>query len=105
MCFIGCWFLIWSSLLQEEEQKEEKEEEEQGRLKESVKEQKDVALEEMVAATAKEVQEREKSKTFDKDEQLSELSRALAVLASASVCAIFLQWGPDAMVGSYSRLP
>ncbi|KAG6388157.1 hypothetical protein SASPL_153356 [Salvia splendens] len=53
-------------------------------IKESVKEQKDVALEEMVDATAKEVQEREKSKTLDKDEQLSELSRALAVLASAS---------------------
>lgn len=84
---------MWSSLLQEEEEREEreeKEEEEQGKLKESIKEQKDVALEEMVDATAKEVQEREKAKTLDKDEQLSELSRALAVLASASVCAIFL---------------
>lgn len=75
-------------LLQEEE---EKEEEEQARLKESVKEQKDVALEEMVEATAKEAEEREKAKTLDKEEQLSELSRALAVLASASVLIIFLQ--------------
>ncbi|XP_042004187.1 mitochondrial proton/calcium exchanger protein-like [Salvia splendens] len=71
-------------LIKEEEEREEKEEEEQGRLKESVKEQKDVALEEMVDATAKEVQERDKAKSLDKDEQLSELSRALAVLASAS---------------------
>ncbi|KAH6812638.1 LETM1-like protein [Perilla frutescens var. frutescens] len=54
------------------------------RLKESVKEQKDVALEEMVEATAKEAEEREKAKTLDKEEQLCELSRALAVLASAS---------------------
>ncbi|KAL1552158.1 mitochondrial proton/calcium exchanger protein-like [Salvia divinorum] len=71
-------------LIKEEEEKEEKEEEGQGKLKESVKEQKDVALEEMVDATAKEVEEREKAKTLDKEEQLSELSRALAVLASAS---------------------
>lgn len=77
-----------SFLLQEEE---EKEEEEQARLKESIKEQKDVALKEMVEATAKEAEEREKAKNLDKEEQLSELSRALAVLASASVLIIFLQ--------------
>lgn len=72
--------------MQEEliKEEEEKEEEEQARLKESIKEQKDVALEEMVEATAKEAEEREKAKTLDKEEQLSELSRALAVLASAS---------------------
>ncbi|XP_057801601.1 uncharacterized protein LOC131016846 [Salvia miltiorrhiza] len=73
--------------MQEEliKEEEEKEEEEQARLKESEKkEQKDVALEEMVDATAKEAEEREKAKTLDKEEQLSELSRALAVLASAS---------------------
>ncbi|KAF7144367.1 hypothetical protein RHSIM_Rhsim05G0163000 [Rhododendron simsii] len=46
--------------------------------------QKDVALEEMINATAKEAQDQAKSKTLDKQEQLSELSRALAVLASAS---------------------
>lgn len=74
--------LIWSWWLQEEE---EKEEEEQARLKESVKEQKDVALEEMVSATAKEAEERDKAKSLDKQEQLCELSRALGVLASASV--------------------
>ncbi|XP_057778112.1 uncharacterized protein LOC130996862 isoform X2 [Salvia miltiorrhiza] len=73
--------------MQEEliKEEEEKEEEEQARLKESEKkEQKDVALEEMVDATAKEAEEREKAKMLDKEEQLSELSRALAVLASAS---------------------
>ncbi|KAL8557761.1 hypothetical protein ACS0TY_005025 [Phlomoides rotata] len=69
-------------LIKEEEEKEE--EEEQARLKESVKEQKDVALEEMVSATAKEAEEHEKAKSLDKQEQLCELSRALAVLASAS---------------------
>lgn len=54
-------------------------------MKESAKEQKDVALEEMVEATAKEAEEREMAKSWDKEDQLSELSRALAVLASASV--------------------
>lgn len=44
-----------------------------------------MALEEMVSATAKEAEEREKAKSLDKQEQLCELSRALAVLASASV--------------------
>lgn len=39
----------------------------------------------MVIPTAKEADELAKAKTFDKQEQLSELSRALAVLASASV--------------------
>ncbi|KAL3833944.1 hypothetical protein ACJIZ3_008680 [Penstemon smallii] len=72
--------------MQEEliKEEEEKEEEEQARIKESVTGQKDVALEEMVTATAKEAEDREKAKTLDKQEQLCELSRALAVLASAS---------------------
>lgn len=47
--------------------------------------QKDVALEEMTLATAKEAEELKKTKTLDQQEQLCELSRALAVLASASV--------------------
>lgn len=68
--------------LQEEEEKEGVE---QTRMKESAARQKDVALEEMINATAKEAQDQAKSKTLDKQEQLSELSRALAVLASASV--------------------
>ncbi|KAL3654001.1 hypothetical protein CASFOL_003682 [Castilleja foliolosa] len=72
--------------MQEEliKEEEEKEEEEQARLKESAPMQKDVALEEMVTATANEAEEREKAKSLDKQEQLCELSRALAVLASAS---------------------
>ncbi|XP_051120080.1 uncharacterized protein LOC127243897 [Andrographis paniculata] len=72
--------------MQEEliKEEEEKEEGEQARLKESVSGQKDVALEEMVDATAKEAEDREMTKNVDKQEQLCELSRALAVLASAS---------------------
>lgn len=54
-------------------------------MKESISKQKDVALEEMAVSTAKEAQELAKAKTLEKHEQLCELSRALAVLASASV--------------------
>ncbi|PON91032.1 Parvalbumin, partial [Trema orientale] len=63
---------------------EEKEEEEQAKLKESVSTQTDVALGEMTIPTAREAQEQAKAKTTDKQAQLCELSRALAVLASAS---------------------
>lgn len=66
-------------------EEEEKEEEEQAKLKESVTKQTDVALEEMTIPTAREKQEQIKAKALDKQEQLCELSRALAVLASASV--------------------
>ncbi|PWA60951.1 LETM1-like, EF-hand domain pair [Artemisia annua] len=67
--------------MQEELIKEEaaKESAKQARLKESVERQKDIALEEMVTSTAKDAKEQPY-----KEEQLSELSRALAVLASAS---------------------
>lgn len=54
-------------------------------MKESLERQKDIALEEMTTPTTKEAQEQALAKTLDKQEQLSELSRALAVLASASV--------------------
>ncbi|KAK6231991.1 hypothetical protein SCA6_002064 [Theobroma cacao] len=72
--------------MQEEliKEEEEEEEEEQAKLKESISNEKDVALEEMAASTAKEAQELAKAKTLEKHEQLCELSRALAVLASAS---------------------
>ncbi|XP_022744782.1 mitochondrial proton/calcium exchanger protein-like [Durio zibethinus] len=63
---------------------EEEEEEEQAKLKESISNHKDVALEGMAVSTAKEAQELAKAKTLEKQEQLCELSRALAVLASAS---------------------
>lgn len=71
--------------MQEEliKEEEEREEEEQARIMKSVN-QKDVALEEMTIPTAREAQEREKVNTLDKQEQLCEISRALAVLASAS---------------------
>ncbi|KAI5651291.1 hypothetical protein M9H77_37296 [Catharanthus roseus] len=71
--------------MQEEliKEEEEKEEEKQARKKESIEKQKDVALEEMNISTAKEAQQT-KQKILDKQEQLCELSKALAVLASAS---------------------
>ena len=67
------------------QEEEEEEEEEQAKMKESVGSQKDVALEEMSIPTAREAREQAKAKTLEKHEQLCELSRALAVLASASV--------------------
>ncbi|KAG5237363.1 mitochondrial proton/calcium exchanger protein [Salix suchowensis] len=72
--------------MQEEliKEEEEEEEEEQAKMKESVSSQKDVALEEMTIPTAREAQEQAKAKTLEKHEQLCDLSRALAVLASAS---------------------
>ncbi|KAJ6350473.1 hypothetical protein OIU78_006608 [Salix suchowensis] len=72
--------------MQEEliKEEEEEEEEEQAKMKESVGSQKDVALEEMSIPTAREAREQAKAKTLEKHEQLCELSRALAVLASAS---------------------
>ncbi|XP_061986656.1 uncharacterized protein LOC133705456 isoform X2 [Populus nigra] len=69
--------------MQEELIKEE-EEEEQAKMKESISSQKDVALEEMSIPTARDAREQAKAKTLEKHEQLCELSRALAVLASAS---------------------
>ncbi|GMY20199.1 mitochondrial proton/calcium exchanger protein [Fagus crenata] len=73
--------------MQEEliKEEEEEEEEEQARMKESASSQKDVDLEEMTTATAREAGEQARVKTMEKVEQLCELSRALAVLASASV--------------------
>eukprot|EP00262_Sarcandra_glabra_P008301 TRINITY_DN2167_c0_g2_i1.p1 TRINITY_DN2167_c0_g2~~TRINITY_DN2167_c0_g2_i1.p1 ORF type:complete len:704 (+),score=180.15 TRINITY_DN2167_c0_g2_i1:209-2113(+) len=72
--------------MQEEliKEEEEKEEEEQARKKESEMDQEDVALKEMTIPTAREAQELAKAKTMEKQEQLCKLSRALAVLASAS---------------------
>ncbi|KAF5205887.1 Letm1 domain-containing protein letm2 protein [Thalictrum thalictroides] len=71
--------------MQEEliKEEEEDEEEEQAR-KASVISQEDVALKEMTVPTAKEAQEQAQAKMLEKREQLCELSRALAVLASAS---------------------
>ncbi|KAG8641545.1 hypothetical protein MANES_12G000200v8 [Manihot esculenta] len=72
--------------MQEEliKEEEEEEEEEQAKIKESVGSQKDVALEEMTIPTAREAQEQARANTLEKHEHLCELSRALAVLASAS---------------------
>jgi len=79
--------------MQEEliKKEEEKEEEEQARMKESSvvnkseeEKEEDVALKEMTVPTAREAQEQARERALDKQEQLCELSRALAVLASAS---------------------
>ncbi|KAL6993174.1 hypothetical protein U1Q18_011292 [Sarracenia purpurea var. burkii] len=68
-------------LIKEEEQKEEVE---QARMKETAVGQEDVALKEMVIPTAREAHDQARARTLEKQEQLCELSRALAVLASAS---------------------
>lgn len=65
-------------------EEEEKEEEELARKKESVGSQEDVALKEMTIPTAREAQERARARALDKRDQLCEISRALAILASAS---------------------
>ncbi|KAL6221513.1 hypothetical protein ACLB2K_004909 [Fragaria x ananassa] len=72
--------------MQEEmiKEEEEREEEELRRMKESKASQEDVALKEMTVPTAREAQEQAKERTLEKQEQLCELSCALAVLASAS---------------------
>lgn len=69
-------------LIKEEEKKER---EEQARLKEEeTLSQRDIALQEMNVATAREAQELARAKAMEKQEELCKLSRALAVLASAS---------------------
>ncbi|XP_043689475.1 mitochondrial proton/calcium exchanger protein-like [Telopea speciosissima] len=70
--------------MQEELIKEEEEEEEEQAKMESGISQEDVALEEMTGPTAREAQELAKARTLEKQEELCKLSRALAVLASAS---------------------
>ncbi|TKY65321.1 LETM1 and EF-hand domain-containing protein 1 [Spatholobus suberectus] len=67
-------------LIKEEEKKEEAE---QAKMMESVGSERDLAMKER-ASTTNQTQGEIKTKTLDKQEQLWELSRALAVLASAS---------------------
>ncbi|GAB4855908.1 hypothetical protein Ancab_024548 [Ancistrocladus abbreviatus] len=75
-------FLEMQEELIKEEQ--EKEEEEQAKKKEATASEKDVALEEMTDPTAREAEEQATAETLEKQDQLCDLSRALAVLASAS---------------------
>ncbi|XP_055813144.1 uncharacterized protein LOC129882736 [Solanum dulcamara] len=72
--------------MQEEliKEEEEKEEEEKSRRKESVCGREDVALKEMTIPTATEAQEQARARAIDIQEKLCKISRALAVLASAS---------------------
>lgn len=77
-------YLSWCCIDNSQEE-EEKEEEELSRIIESKVNEEDVALKEMITPTALEAQEQARARTLEKQEQLCELSRALAVLASASV--------------------
>ncbi|XP_011047631.1 PREDICTED: LETM1 and EF-hand domain-containing protein 1, mitochondrial-like [Populus euphratica] len=72
--------------MQEEmiKEEEEDEEEERARMKESKVSEEDVALKEMTLSTTREAKELARASTLEKQEHLCELSRALAVLASAS---------------------
>ncbi|KAL1360616.1 hypothetical protein HN51_006010 [Arachis hypogaea] len=71
--------------MQEELIKEEEEKEvEQAKMTEFVGSKRDLPLEEMASSKPKQAQEEVKAKVLDKQEQLCELSRALAVFASAS---------------------
>jgi LETM1 and EF-hand domain-containing protein 1 len=72
--------------MQEELIKEEEEKEEEGlvKMKESKKSEEDTALKEMTIPTERDTHEQVRARTWEKQEQLCELSRALAVLASAS---------------------
>lgn len=54
-------------------------------MKESKSSQEDIALKEIVNPMAREAIEQAKAKASEKQEHLCEVSRALAVLASASV--------------------
>jgi flagellar biosynthesis GTPase FlhF len=71
---------------QEKEEKAKQEKEEKAKLKEAESAKEDLALKEMTEATAKEEEELRKAKQHDK-EKLCNISRALSVLASASVCS------------------
>ena len=69
----------------EKEEKAKQEEEEKTKLKEPEGAAEDLALKEMTDATARE-EELRKAKQHDR-EKLCNIGRALAVLASASVCS------------------
>ncbi|XP_021752802.1 mitochondrial proton/calcium exchanger protein-like [Chenopodium quinoa] len=67
-------------LIKDEEERNEEDAETKG----SAKDDRDIALKEMNITTARESQEQARTRAAEKQEQLCELSRALAVLASAS---------------------
>lgn len=71
--------------LKPQEEEKEKEKEEKAKIKEPAIIQEDLALKEMTAPTAREAQDLAKAKSLDKHEEFCNISRALAVLASASV--------------------
>lgn len=77
-------FLEMQEELIKEEEEKQKAEEEKAKLKESTVSQKDAVSEEIVDPTTREAQEHAQAALSDKDDQLCELSRALAVLSSAS---------------------
>lgn len=76
-------FLEMQEELIKEEEEKEKEEEEKAKKEPAVGEE-DLALKEMVIPTAREAQEQARARTIEKQDNLCKLSRALALLASAS---------------------
>lgn len=84
--FLPCSYNAgYSCLIMLPQEEEEKEEKEISKKKQADATQDDLALKEMTTPTAKEAQDQARARAVDKQEQLCELSRALAVLASASV--------------------
>ncbi|WOK92810.1 LETM1 and EF-hand domain-containing protein 1, mitochondrial [Canna indica] len=77
-------FLEMQEELIKEEEKKQVKEEEKVKMKESEIIHEDTALKEMTGPTAREAEELARAKTLEKQEQLCKISRALAVLASAS---------------------
>lgn len=75
---------IRNSIINKMQEEEEREEVVQARMENSSS-QDDKALKEMNVSTAKEAHQLARDRAFENKEQLCELSRALAVLASASV--------------------
>jgi len=80
----GCsrFYILYLLYLQEEE---EKEEEELTRIKDVKGGDEDKALQEMTIPTASEAQEQARARVLEQQDDLCKLSRALGVLASASV--------------------
>ena len=67
------------------QKEEEKEEEELTRIKDVKGGEEDKALQEMTIPTAREAQEQARARVLEQQDDLCKLSRALGILASASV--------------------
>ena len=74
------------------QKEEEKEEEELTRIKDVKGGEEDKALQEMTIPTAREAQEQARARVLEQQDDLCKLSRALGVLASASVSKMILMF-------------